>query len=236
MKYGIVIMLQQIRTYLVFFILLLFSVSVNAQIDSKKKNVSIPAIENENDTLDASPTTPAKSLGNTGNFGGITIPKSTPNLKMPKKEFSMFGEDFGDPGELYADRLKKQQSSITNKLELGTKGSKVDVFFGNHRTTSKTVQVLYRDYGLEDGDLIRVSVNDEIVEYRVGLINVFRGFTIKLREGVNKIEFLALNEGYALPNTAHFRVLDENKNIIAADMWALSINVKGTVNIIKDPN
>ncbi|RED49356.1 hypothetical protein [Seonamhaeicola aphaedonensis] len=229
-------MSQQIRTHIIFFIFLSLSVSIQAQIDSKKKNVSIPAIENDKDTLDASPTTPVKSLGNIGNFGGITTPKPTPNLSMPKKEFSMFGEDFGDPGELYADRLKKHQNSITDKLELGSKGSKVDVFFGNHRTKSKTVQVLYRDYGLEDGDLIRVSVNDEIVEYRVGLVNTFRGFTIKLREGVNKIEFLALNEGYALPNTAHFRVVDENNNIVAADMWALSVNVKGTVNIIKDPN
>ena len=96
------------------------------------------------------------------------------------------------------------------------------------------MHVYYRDYGLEDGDLVRISVNDEVVQIRTVLINAFKGFKIELKPGINKIEFLALNEGYALPNTAHFRIVDENNNIIAADLWALSINVKGTVNIIKE--
>ena len=52
--------------------------------------------------------------------------------------------------------------------------------------------------------------------------------------GVNKIEFLALNEGYALPNTAHFRIVGEQKELIATDLWALSTNVKGVINIIRE--
>ncbi|WP_282136874.1 hypothetical protein [Seonamhaeicola maritimus] len=221
------------KTFYTLIILFLFTVSIHAQIDSKKKSLSIPAVENEKDSLDASPIVPLKPI-TSGNNNALNSPKSTVNLKTPKKEFSMFGEKFGNPGELYKDRFKKHENSIKEQEGLGTKGSKIDVFFGDHRTKSKHARVMYRDYGLEDGDIIRVSVNDEILEYRVGLINAFRGFKIELKEGVNKIEFLALNEGYALPNTAHFRVVDDNNNIIAADMWALSINVKGTVNIIKE--
>ena len=93
---------------------------------------------------------------------------------------------------------------------------------------------MYRDYGLEDGDYVRVSVNNEIIEYRVGLSNAFKGFKIELKMGVNKIEFLALNEGYALPNTAHFRIVGEQKELIATDLWALSTNVKGVINIIRE--
>ncbi|WP_299554438.1 hypothetical protein [Seonamhaeicola sp.] len=225
---------KQFKTYLTVFIILIFSGLMHAQIDSKKKSVAIPAVENENDTLDASPLTPSKPI-DSDNSSGLNTPKAAQKLKIPKKEFSMFGEKFGNPGELYTDRLKKHESNIKQGEGLGTKGSKIDVFFGNHRTKSKFVRVLYRDYGLEDGDLVRVSVNDEVISYRVVLTNAFKGFKIELKEGINTIEFLALNEGYALPNTAHFRIVDENDKIIAADLWALSVNVKGSVNIIKDP-
>ncbi|WP_248722913.1 hypothetical protein [Seonamhaeicola sp. ML3] len=225
---------NKVNIYTYVFFLLIFCYSTHAQIDSKKKNLVIPAVETENDTLDGSPLVPPKTVKSDGDFSGFNLPKPNVNLKMPKKELSMFKEEFGNPGELFADRLENQQKSIIKELELGTKGSKVDVFFGNHKTKSKTVKVMYRDYGLEDGDLVRISVNDEIIIFRAALLNSFGSFELKLRPGVNKIEFLALNEGYALPNTAHFRVLDDKNNIIAADLWALSVNVKGTVNIIKE--
>lgn len=222
------------KTYLFFILLLVFSAAMHAQIDNEKKSIAIPAVESENDSLDASPARPATAIKSKGDFKGLNPNPNNSFGKMPKKELSMFKEEFGNPGELYTDRIKKHQNTIKKEEGLGTKGSKVDVFFGNHRTKSKTVRVMYRDYGLEDGDLVRVSVNDEIIVFRVSLSNAFSGFKIELKPGVNKIEFLALNEGYALPNTAHFRIVDENNNIVAADLWALSINVKGTINIIKE--
>lgn len=221
-------------TSLLFMVFVVFSVSLQAQIDNKRRSISISAVENKNDTLDASPTRPSTKIKSSADFKDTETKKANEPLKLPKKEFSMFKEEFGNPGELYTDRIKRQENSIKNKLELGTKGSKVDVFFGNHKTKSKYVNVMYRDYGLEDGDIVRVSVNDEVIVYKAGLYNAFSGFKIELKPGVNKIEFLALTEGYALPNTAHFRIVGENKEIIAADLWALSINVKGTINIIKE--
>ena len=210
------------------------ALSVQAQIDSKKKSISIPAVKSEKDSAYISPLTPSKPIKN-NNTIGLNRPSVTPSLDLPKKEFSMFPkEKFGNPGELYTNQLKKQENSIKQEQGLGTKGSKIDLFFGNHRTKSKNIQVMYRDYGLEDGDYVRVSVNDEIIEYRVGLSNTFKGFKIELKMGINKIEFLALNEGYALPNTAHFRIVDEQKKLIATDLWALSTNVKGVINIIRE--
>ena len=101
-------MFKREKTYLLLIVLLFFSVSLFAQIDSRKKNVAIPAVENEKDSLDASPTKPATAIKSKGDFKGLTIPKTNTNLgKMPKKELSMFSEEFGNPGELYTDRLKK---------------------------------------------------------------------------------------------------------------------------------
>lgn len=228
---------KQIATYLVFFLLCFLSISIHAQIDTKKKNIFIPAVEAEDDSLDASPTTSIKPLkNNSGVTRGVNKPKPLPNIRMPKKEFSMFSQEkFGNSGELYTDRIKKHQNSIVKKLELGKKGSKVDLFFGDHKTKSKTVRVYYRDYGEEDGDLIRIFVNGEIVSYRTYLTSVFKWFDLELKEGINTIEFLAIDEGWVLPNSAHFRIVDEDNKIIAADLWGLSKNVKGIVNIIKEP-
>ncbi len=228
-------MIMKYKTYFILILLVVSTITVGAQIDSKRKSISIPAVESKNDSLDGSPVTPSNKIKSKVDFKDLNATKSNVPLKsFPKKELSMFKEEFGNPGELYADRLKKHENSIKQQEGLGTKGSKVDVFFGEHRTKSKTVRVMYRDYGLEDGDLVRVSVNDEIIVYRAGLSNAFSGFKIELKPGVNKIEFLALDEGYALPNTAHFRIVDEDNKIVAADLWALSINVKGTVNIFRE--
>ena len=222
------------KPYILFLFFMFLTLSVQAQIDSKKKSISIPAVESKKDSADISPLTPSKSI-KSDNTIGLNRPSVTPSLDLPQKEFSMFPkEKFGNPGELYTNQLKKQENTIKQEQGLGTKGSKIDLFFGNHRTKSKNIQVMYRDYGLEDGDYVRVSVNNEIIEYRVGLSNAFKGFKIELKMGVNKIEFLALNEGYALPNTAHFRIVGEQKELIATDLWALSTNVKGVINIIRE--
>lgn len=211
----------------------LFSMTVDAQIDSQKKSIAIPAIESNKDS--AVTSIPFSSKTNENNsFSGLSIPKTNSDFNAPKKEFSMFGETFGNPGELYEKRLEKNIKSINEEMYLGTKGSKEDVYFGDFKTKSKFVYVFYSDYGEQDGDLISISVNDEIIKPRVFLTNVTKGFKLDLKEGFNKIDFLALSEGYVLPNTAEFRVLDELENVIVSDLWALSINVKGTIIIVKE--
>lgn len=219
------------KTYFSFLILILFAVTAHAQIDNKKKSISIPAVKSKKDS--ASILLPTKPLKN-NKISGINIPKSNTTLNFPKKEISMFGEKFGNPGELYDKRFTKKTDEIKSEMLLGTKGSKTDQYFGDFKTKSKTVTILYRDFGLEDGDLIQVLVNDEIVKLRVLLINATKGFKLDLKEGFNKIEFLALNEGYSMPNTAEFRVLDDSKSSIASNQWNLSVGVKAVINIVKE--
>jgi hypothetical protein len=219
------------RLYLLSFILFFIALSTSAQIDSRNRSVVIPPEEESNNKVSPFKIKPQEN----NTTSGISAPKITSELHLPKKEFSMFPEEeFGDPGELYAKQLENNTKAIEAEMGLGTKGSKTDQYFGDFKTKSKTVRVMYRDFGLEDGDLIRVTVNDEIIEYRVSLRNSFKGFNLELKEGLNKIDFLALSEGYALPNTAHFRVIDEQSNVITSNQWNLSINVKATVIIVKE--
>jgi hypothetical protein len=221
------------RINFIYLFLFFMSLTINAQIDSQKKSIAIPAIESKKDSAVTSIPFPSKTNQN-NSFSGLSVPKTDSNFNVPKKEFSMFGETFGNPGELYEKRLSKKSDEIKNEMFLGTVGSKTDVYFGDFKTNSKYVYVMYSDYGEQDGDLINISVNDEIINPRILLTNAVNGFKLDLKEGFNKIDFLALSEGYLLPNTAFFKVVDDQQNIITSNYWALSKDVKASIIIVKE--
>jgi hypothetical protein len=105
---------------------------------------------------------------------------------------------------------------------------------GTFKTGSLTAKVRYRDAAYVDGDKIRVYLNNKVVDYEVVLDGDFKGFEIKLEKGINKIDFEALNEGFAPPNTAEFQVFDDKGGIISASQWNLGTDFKGTLILIKD--
>lgn len=221
------------KFYASFLILCFFALTGHSQIDSKNKSTSIPAVKSKKDSADVKPLLPSKPIEN-NTVNGMSVPKTNTALNVPKKEFSMFGEKFGNPGELYEDRLSKKTKELKNEMLLGTKGSKTDQYFGDFKTKSEFIRIIYRDFGEQDGDYIRVLVNDEILKFRVLLTNSTKGFKLDLKEGFNKIDFLALNEGYYMPNTAEFHVIDDKGNVIAGNRWNLSAGVKGTIIIVKE--
>lgn len=207
--------------------------SLNAQIDSQKKSIPIPAIESKKDTSNSNILFPSNPKPD-NSFGGLNSPKANSEFSLPKKEFSMFGETFGNPGELFEKKLTKTIKEIKEEMYLGSKGSTTDQYFGDFTTKAKYVYVMYSDYGEQDGDYINISVNDEIINPRIMLTNANQGFKLDLKEGFNKIDFLALTEGYLTPNTAFFKVVDDQQNTITSNYWALAVNVKATIIIVKE--
>ena len=105
---------------------------------------------------------------------------------------------------------------------------------GNFKTGSMTAKVRYRDAAYVDGDKIRVYLNDKVIKYEVVLDGDFKGFEIKLEKGINKIDFEALNEGFAPPNTAEFQVYDDKGGIISSSQWNLGIDFKATLILMKE--
>ena len=218
--------------FILFFILSISTVW--AQIDSRQKSISIPAIESPKDSLDAKPLLPAIPKEN-DNLSGLNLPKVALQLNFPKKEFSMFpSEKFGNPGELYTKKLDKIEKDLLPEGHGEYSGLKEDAYWGDYRTTSKYVNIQYRDHGMIDGDLLRVMVNGDVIKSQEYLNRSFGGFKLNLEEGFNKIEFYAINEGSALPNTAQYRIVDDKNEIITGKIWALSAGVKVTVIIIKE--
>lgn len=225
------------KLYFSFLFFLLLSISALAQIDSRKKSISIPAVESEKDSTKIEANLPSKPIDTKESFKGLNAPKISTNINLPKKEFSMFPEEeFGNPGELYVKQVNKNIADLKPTLEEieQRNGSTTDQFLGDFKSGAKFVNVVYRDHGYTDGDVIQVLINDEIIHPRVFLTGGFKGFKLDLQPGLNKIDFKALNQGSSGPNTAEFRVVDDEGNLVSSNQWNLATGVKATIIINKE--
>ncbi len=102
------------------------------------------------------------------------------------------------------------------------------------KTSSGTAKVRYRDAAYVDGDKVRVYLNYVIVEPEVLLSGEAQGFDVTLQKGVNRIDFEAINEGFAAPNTAEFKIYDDNGNVISTNQWNIAQGYKATIVIEKE--
>lgn len=220
------------KPYVLLLFLITLTLSTQAQIDNKKNSISIPAIESKKDSAVISPSIPKKE----NNVFGINNPKVAPNLELPKKEFSMFPEEeFGNPGELYSNKLDKIEKDLLPEGYGSNGGAKEDVFWGDYYTESSYVLLMVKDHGAIDGDLLRIFVNDDVLVSDIYLNSNFKSYKLDLlNEGVYKIDFYAINEGSMLPNTAAYKILDQWGNVITGVVEGLSEGVKITVNIVKE--
>ena len=175
-------------------------------------------------------------------FTPIPLKNNAPKIKKetpPKADL---------PKNISQKVIKKQEVSLDvpkinfiNPDKIIKKPENLDVVtykrnqnLGTFKTGSLTAKVRYRDAAYVDGDKIRVYLNDKVVDYEVVLDGDFKGFEIKLEKGINKIDFEALNEGFAPPNTAEFQVFDDKGGIISASQWNLGTDFKGTLILMKD--
>nr|WP_315198399.1 hypothetical protein [uncultured Flavobacterium sp.] len=107
-------------------------------------------------------------------------------------------------------------------------------YLGSFKTKTFTSTVRFRDAAFVDGDKIKVYLNDKMIQPEVSLSGEFQGFKITLVDGINKIDFEALNEGFASPNTAQFEVYDDKGAVITASQWNVGTGYKATIVLIKE--
>ena len=222
------------KPYVLLFLLISLSLSIQAQIDSRNKSFSIPAVESNKDSIDTNLITPPKAIKTKPDFG-LNTPNLAPDLEMPKKQFSMFPEEeFVNPGELYSTKLNKIEKELLPEGHGLNSGLKEDAYWGDYHTKSDFIEIMYRDHGRIDGDVLNIIVDDDVIKANVSLRTNFNGFRLKLKKGLNKIEFYAVNEGSLLPNTAQYKVTDQWNKAISEKTWALSKGVKVTIIIVKE--
>lgn len=134
-----------------------------------------------------------------------------------------------NPEELFKDtNLYKKESNVEGIYY------RRNQFLGSFKTKTFKSTIRYRDAAFVDGDKIKVYLNDKIIEPEVSLDGEFQGFKIILAPGVNKIDFEALNEGFASPNTAEFEVYDDKGEIISASQWNVGTGYKATIILVKE--
>ena len=135
-------------------------------------------------------------------------------------------EYFLNPGESVKKKLNKEKEKNPNKYT-------GDSYLGDLKTSSDYANILCRDFEYVDGDRVSILVNDQIVIQNLTLNSTFRGINLKLGEGFNKIDFVALNQGDSGPNTAELRIYDDNERLLSSNQWNLATGAKATLIIVK---
>ena len=158
----------------------------------------------------------------------VTPPKETPppsDPTLPK-----------DPVVLKINPEELFKNNAFYKREANVEGIfyRRNEYLGGYITNSSTSTVRYRDAAFVDGDKIRVWLNEKVIEPEVNLVGEFQGFKITLEKGMNKIDFEALNEGSASPNTAEFQVFDDNGKVVKASQWNVGTGYKATIILYKE--
>lgn len=215
---------------------------MNAQVDNSQKSIPIPAEEKKEEKKEVAPAPvlikPDEKPSLTtkrDNISGIPI-KNRVTMKPSEKEFSMMDKnELIDPGKIYeekwANAKRKKQLEIYENIPPELLG---DQFLGDFKIKSEYVNIICRDFGEEDGDLIKVVLNDKVVIARLELSHGYKTFKIPLEEGINKIDFFALNQGSLGFNTAQFELFDDKETAISNNNWFLATGKKATLIMIKE--
>ncbi|MCV9929940.1 hypothetical protein OIU83_19930 [Flavobacterium sp. LS1R49] len=232
---------------ILFFILLITSVAATAQAEFNTKFKPIPPSfgvkpKKIPPSGTISPDIPSIKAPNVFNSTSIAPPQSQLNssYQIGKKEsFSMTPSDeFANPGDRYVAGMEKDLDKTLKEQGLkegrGTLLRK-NVSLGDFKTKADYFIIRLRDFGAIDGDLVKVSNNEKVIQSEIFLESNFKDIRITLDKGFNKMEFEALNIGTLGGNTAEIQVLDDHKNVIVHDYWNnLDTGFKASIVVTKE--
>lgn len=148
------------------------------------------------------------------------------NPNAPKRNFMYGPEPINEDEVLVVKHFDGNNNSV--------KSFKTFQNLGTIKSNTKFVRIEYKDFGLVDGDRVKVFLNKKEVSANIHLDGLYYTLHIKLEEkGYNRIDIQAINTGYVGPNTAEFIVYDDKGNIIAHDAWLLKKGAIATLGIVK---
>lgn len=166
-------------------------------------------------------------------------PKSKFQIGEEKSKFTMSTEnDFANPGDRYIPKMEKDLDKALREAGLKEgRGEliKKNISLGEFKTKSAYFIVKFRDFGAIDGDLIKVSSNDQIIQNQLFLDSNYKQVKIVLSNGFNKLDFEALNIGSLGGNTAEIQVFDDKGTLITNDYWNnLAAGFKASIIVTKE--
>ena len=209
-------------------ILLLFSllgVSAFAQLDSPNTVTGGNTLSTPTQLNSTSRSAPSLSKKN-NNF--YRRPQ-TARLEQKEEKIDITeNEGFIDPEIDFDPKYLKQEP----EKEMSDK-FKQNQYLGDFKTKSGQIKIICRDHQAVDGDMVRVYKDGEVVVDKIYLEGQYKTVYLELKEGFNKIEIEALNQGQSGPNTAEFKVLDESGRIINSNIWNLATGYKASFIVVK---
>lgn len=172
---------------------------------------------------------PVPSGNNTS--GSVLFPKTTetkkyvrpsekPTIDLTQKT------DLVDPGIRFQGQKFKSDAPAINFVN--------DSYLGEYRTGKEVLKMTLWDPRLEDGDRVRIWLNDEILITDMTLLNAAQGFPLILKDGFNKIEIEALNQGYSAPNTSGIVIRDDEGAVMEQKICMINAGVKSLLIVIKE--
>ena len=211
--------------------LLLVSSVFFAQLDSnkgaEKKKGKAKTILLNNAKEIKKPT--ALELAGTSGFEKA-FEKEREKLKKQQEEDRLNNKGLLTQAKLSEQRFLKSFKKINGQYII----PKIDQNLGSIRTNSQSVNIICRDFQYPDGDRVTIFVNDIPVIYNITLESRYKRFNIPLEVGLNKISFVALNQGTSGPNTAAFKVYNDAGMLLSSNEWNLATGAKATLIIAKD--
>ena len=209
-------------------ILLLFSllgVSAFAQLDSPNTVTGGNTLSTPNQLNSTTRSAPSLSKKN-NNF--YRRPQ-TARLEQKEEKIDITeNEGFIDPEIDFDPKYLKQEP----EKEMNDK-FKQNQYLGDFKTKSGQIKIICRDHQAVDGDMVRVYKDGEVVLDKIYLEGQYKTVYLELKDGFNKIEIEALNQGTSGPNTAEFKVLDESGRIINSNIWNLATGYKASFIVVK---
>ena len=210
-----------------FFLLVSFSIvsQVDTVIDSNKKTTGKTVIL-------AIPSNKIKKpisldIKNDNGFKKADDKQKKEDAKKKKEN------DLNTKGILSAAKISEERF-LKSWKKINASYPVIDQDLGSFRTQSKSVKIICRDFQYPDGDRVTITINDIPVIKNITLRQSYQSFDLPLQVGINKIAFIALNQGTSGPNTAGFKVFDDAGNVISSNEWNLATGAKATVIIAKD--
>lgn len=158
--------------------------------------------------------------------------KAYKNKKKTKKkrEQALKNKGIITQAKLNEERFLKSFKKINGRYQY----PRIDQDLGSFRTQSKYVRIICRDFQYPDGDRVTIYINDIPAVVNVVLKEAYQEFIIPLETGINKIAFVALNQGTSGPNTAGFKVYSDSGSLISSNEWNLATGARATLLIVKD--
>lgn len=162
---------------------------------------------------------------------GIFSNSSEP-VKLGEKEEKSFSMRTDDNG-LMTFKGKDFTPKAFTKDKEAMEEFRRDQYLGDFKTTGVFVELYCRDHEYVDGDRVEISINGVVINANTSLGSTFTPIMVRLDEGLNNIEFKALNQGTSGPNTAELRVYDDQGKEMVRKEWNLLTGATANLVVVK---